>query len=600
MAFRINMRGTPDLHSVLLFCLIYGFIQKRALCGELSCYMDFIETLICTYEAEHGSEDELTELSATWFIDYDDDSLEHCILTKSAKENLLTTYECQMNMELFTGGDTICIKMTKTVGGQPEESNECKVFHLSEIFMPYPPFNLSVSHSDGYNFSWNTKYESVEHYLLHGELEYELSYRKEEDSLENQRSIFTQVDRKNLLLVQTLFQGGTEYMSRVRAKPRTASLYKGRWSEWSPPLVWKTEDNDDLAGKMLVLKSWLPTTAVCLVVLIALIFAYCHVPQRLWKKMSVLIPDPAPFFKPLYLGHDGDFKSWLGTSYTLTTMDLFDWGVTLPDVMEVCSQQLSIHPTEEEATEDHKSNACSSGIGVQHQEQSRFLIPCQSSISKVGAQSYGHVSSDTAAEFDEATLCCPQLTTFRIKVEGYTELGFEDQTSELDKHASLAGSPEQTNTFAQGSVLFDQSTQFGRCHTTEAAKDPLRSLLEPNMSVLDLLLPKQSDSWDDMVAQSYPSRDEAIRGEVPDDSLSSNSGNGEEFGYPRMKLDLDTIDSGFADSECGSPVECEFDKNMLAQAQSGFSFGSTVLGADEQPTRNYVKQWISHNSISED
>ncbi|XP_069065989.1 interleukin-21 receptor isoform X1 [Pleurodeles waltl] len=611
MAYRINMRRAPDVYSVLLFCLMYGFIQKCALCGELRCYVDFIETLICTCEAEHGSADELYELYATWSIDSDDDDSEHCNLTKSAKEDLLTTYECQMNMQSFSAGDTIRINMTKTRGGQPEESKECKVFNLNEIFTPYPPFNLSVSYSDGYNFSWNTKYESTEHYTLHGQLEYELSYSKKEDSWKNQRSVFTQVDRKNLLLVQSLFQGGTEYMSRVRAKPRTTSEYKGPWSEWSPPLVWRTDHDDDLTGKMLVLKSWLPTTAVCVVVLMALIFAYCHVPQRLWKKMSVLIPDPAPFFKPLYLGHDGDFKSWLGTSYTLATMDLFDWGVTLPDVMEVCSQQLSIHPTKEEATEvdeDHKSNACLPGVGVQRQEQSRFLIPCQSSISKVGAQSYGYVSSDTdtAAEFDEATPCSPQMSSFRVevnygvKVEGFPELNLEDQTSDLENGLSLADSPEQNKTYAQDSVLLDQSTQLGRCCTTEAAKHPLISLLEPNMSVLDLLLHKQADSWDDMVSQSYHSQDEVTYREVPYDSFSSNSGNGEEFGYPRMKLDLDTIDSGFADSECGSPVECEFDNNMLAQAQSALSLGSTVLGADNQHTRNYVKQWIADNSISDD
>ncbi|KAL2101679.1 hypothetical protein ACEWY4_003440 [Coilia grayii] len=56
-----------------------------------------------------------------------------------------------------------------------------------------------------------------------------------------------------------------------------------------------------------------------------------------------------------------------------------------------------------------------------------------------------------------------------------------------------------------------------------------------------------------------------------------------EDGYPRVKLDLDTVDSGFLESNCSSPV---FDQGEQIETDAlhigGFSHSS------------YVKQWVAH------
>lgn len=48
-----------------------------------------------------------------------------------------------------------------------------------------------------------------------------------------------------------------------------------------------------------------------------------------------------------------------------------------------------------------------------------------------------------------------------------------------------------------------------------------------------------------------------------------------EAGSPPAGLDMDTFDSGFAGSDCGSPVECDF-----------------ISPRDEGPPRSYLRQWV--------
>ena len=48
-----------------------------------------------------------------------------------------------------------------------------------------------------------------------------------------------------------------------------------------------------------------------------------------------------------------------------------------------------------------------------------------------------------------------------------------------------------------------------------------------------------------------------------------------EAGSPPVGLDMNTFDSGFADSDCGSPVESDFSSPR-----------------DEEPPRSYLRQWV--------
>lgn len=68
------------------------------------------------------------------------------------------------------------------------------------------------------------------------------------------------------------------------------------------------------------------------------------------------------------------------------------------------------------------------------------------------------------------------------------------------------------------------------------------------------------------------------------DSFSSNERS--DDGYPHLELDLDTIDSGFQDSDCNSPVETEI------------KLKRPVLGEAGNLHSNYIRQWVTYSSAS--
>lgn len=67
------------------------------------------------------------------------------------------------------------------------------------------------------------------------------------------------------------------------------------------------------------------------------------------------------------------------------------------------------------------------------------------------------------------------------------------------------------------------------------------------------------------------------------DSFSSNEQS--DYGYPQIGLDLDTIDSGFLESECSSPVSSE--------CEGGERMDTSILGGTAGTHSNYVKQWVA-------
>lgn len=72
-------------------------------------------------------------------------------------------------------------------------------------------------------------------------------------------------------------------------------------------------------------------------------------------------------------------------------------------------------------------------------------------------------------------------------------------------------------------------------------------------------------------------------------SLDSFSSAGRsEDGYPNIVLDLDTIDSGFLESECSSPVQSDFSNKEDIE--------DVVISVPQHSRTNYVKQWVNANS----
>ncbi|MEE6522051.1 hypothetical protein FKM82_020456, partial [Ascaphus truei] len=301
----MKMKKKSELQATPFIWLLYLSIEITTCCEDLRCYVDYIDTLTCEYdtvkEAKHGISYNLT---TTWTVE-DPEADTPCPLIQSANTH---KYTCWADMSFFSSEDTFNISIQRTVYGQRDSAQDCGPFLLSENFVPATPYNLSVSFSDNYNISWKTMYEGPLHFLRDGEVAYELSYRKEEDSWENQKCIHILEDEKNVILLKSSFQEDAEYVARVRAKPGNTSMYHGAWSEWSSPTTWRTQMDVNGNGNTWPFKNWIALLCGGIIIAIMVMFKPLKLPQRLWKNVWVFVPSPAFFFKPLYMGHNGDFK----------------------------------------------------------------------------------------------------------------------------------------------------------------------------------------------------------------------------------------------------------------------------------------------------
>nr|XP_033770912.1 interleukin-21 receptor isoform X2 [Geotrypetes seraphini] len=596
LAFEISMKNAPAPKAVLVYFLVYGVVQNTKCCEDLTCFIDYIETLTCTYKIGHrGTNGMLYNLTTTWNTENPED-MAPCNLIQFSRNGSHAVFTCTISMKYFTSEDKFTVHIMETDGKDYKDSKECPEIAVIENFKPYPPFNLTISLSEDYNICWQTAYES--NYLLQDELEYELRYKKKYDTWENHHSVPITRDEKNVLLLQSSFHANTVYVAQVRAKPRSNSDYKGVWSDWSTSLTWKTKEGK---GKsFLGSKPWIYVVLSLLGLLPLVIFAFFKL-KRIWKQVWALTPDPEPFFKPLYMGHNGDFKSWLGASYTMT-IDFFDCGIVLPEILQVYKHipQQSSKADFKEVDKHHKLSSCKSCLPVHSKEQSKSMNSCVTDGSAIKDKSYGHVSIDTVTVAVEGTPCCPQCPcNSREKHDQY--VGDNDDSGDIvystkkSRNDHIESELLMADSSAQEDIMSSGSTpmaSYRRLHEIESISEPmqgfLRSSLGPNLNILDLLC-VQHDEWDLDSPTSYQA--------THDESISYDS-DAEHVGYPRICLDMDTIDSGFVDSDCSSPTESEFEKNNITQTDSSDSSGSVQLQEANQCTRSYVKQWISCTSTT--
>ncbi|XP_074866945.1 interleukin-21 receptor [Carettochelys insculpta] len=588
----IRMRNKLQLQAIPFFLLL----QHTTCCEDLLCFVDYVQTLTCIQKTDLS--ETLYNLTATWLSE----SFKHsCNLNQSSRNATHTRYMCSMEMLELNSDDKFRVDVTKLVDGHYTTCSACSEFLLSENIKPYPPFNLTATFSDGYNISWETIYQNSLFYFLNNELEYELRYKKKSDTWENQKSKVIPEDKRSVVLLPLEFQRDTDYEFQVRARPGPNSDYLGVWSEWSSPLTLTTEPEDSPGARWLV-----SLLAFALVAVSITVFLTRH--HSVWKKLGGFIPDPAPFFKPLYVVHNGDFKKWVGASCTKATLDFFDWGIVLPEVLEVYNKHLSCNTGAEalkELNRDHLSQPCASCLTM-HSQNNQSHLSSLNSTSGGQDQSYGHLSIETVTVADEFISCCPQCNCNNAhrdhehlddddddrdddREDGYPKVNLDGDNSETSCCPPVAALHAQDNIISSGSMSVQHSWKSVSpvVHLTmaEAQVGGMESILEGFC--------RSPEQWDleSPVSLSPPDGESVSYSDGPYDFSSPSARTGD--GYPTICLDLDTIDSGFVDSDCGSPTECEFEKN--SQTNSGCISGSITLENEgEDFPRSYVKQWVSY------
>ncbi|XP_075140618.1 interleukin-21 receptor-like [Leptodactylus fuscus] len=494
-------------------------------CQDLLCYVDFYDKLTCEYRKDQDLNTSVSyTLSASWTFEEWNTT---CLLVECEKKH---EYICTIDMDDFSSDDLCEITITTNINGRYQSNQNCQPFKIGDKFKPLPPVNLTVSLHDDYNISWETYYDA--HVMRSGELVYELSYKKERESWLNQTTLQILEDEKNLILLRTLLQGGEQYKARIRAQPKntSTSIYHGEWSEWSASVTWTTPDVDQNIKTQIGTISWIMSG---MLVFLGIVMTCCRYTPIMWKKVWVLVPDPEPFFKPLYKGHEGDFKSWLGPHYAPFPIPPLDGSCGYPEVLEI----------------DYQSSG-------NHKEVKKPLLP------------------KSCMKENPAMRCSSQCPPSTTTTDGSTN---ERDSSEDDGYPSM-----DLDSDNMWDHLLDQGSKLQS--TVMLQEDILRS----NTNMLDLVSIPPED-WEVPESPSPEDDENVFYNDDNYNPLSPDSSNSGNFGYPRICLDMDTIDSGFVDSECGSPVDSDFgNSDITTKPQNPDPYDEE----DDICDRHYVQQWV--------
>ncbi|XP_052536153.1 interleukin-21 receptor isoform X3 [Tympanuchus pallidicinctus] len=559
--------------------IVFSLSKPAAACREnLTCFVDYVQTLSCLLRNDLGASS--YNITATW-VDEDDpeNTVAACSLLELSRSTNHTEYICTVDMTELLADIKVQVDVTEIADRQHVISRS---FYMRE--------------NKGYNISWETIYQNPLFYFLNEELEYQLRYKRGADTWETQKIKSVHEDKRTLVILPWELQGNTEYEFQVRARPREDTGYYGFWSEWSSRLTLKTSP---AAVTQRAGMEWMLFFIVAMVIT-ASITTFLAKQQSLWKKIAC-IPDPSAFFKPLYLMYNGDFKKWVGTSHMKMTIDLFEWEIVPSEVLEVFSMRPSNCTSQEEIKELKNDLPCKPCVSCLTAPVQDSLLSGVNSSSVTQDRSYGHLSIDTVTVADEFTPCNCQCNCNRMYREqkhnsdedsagenGYPKVNIDDEDRRPSSALHLSDVSSQDKILASGSM------STGHLRTAGApGHQKVEEAVEGGMGSILEALCLHPNPWDLENPASLPSPD--------GESVSYSEGSCDFFprsarpgdSYPMICLDLDTIDSGFVDSDCGSPVDCDFEQNSQTNC------GSVSLEQEgEDFPRSYVKQWISCHADS--
>ncbi|KAL6046472.1 hypothetical protein STEG23_021433 [Scotinomys teguina] len=513
------------LAAPLLLLILQGVWD----CLDLTCYTDYLWTITCILETLNLHPNTLT---LTWQDDYEElqDKETSCSLHRSGHNTTHVQYTCHMPLSGFMSDDVFTVNMMDHSGNN---SQECGSFVLAESIKPAPPFNVTVTFSGRYDISWRSDYEEPAFYVLRGKLQYELQYRNLRDPYAVRPvTKLISVDSNNVSLLPGDFHKGSVYQLQVRAAPQPGTSFRGTWSEWSDPVIFQTQAEEPEAGldPHLMLLLMIGLTPVLIFMGLKI-----HLPWRLWKKVWAPVPSPENFFQPLYREHSGNFKKWVDTPFTASSLELAPQNPTANSVLQVHDEHLSSYPA--------KGKKSLGPPGLEEQLEcdgvaepgpwctvSLAAGPGHSAYSEERDRPYGLVSIDTVIVGDAE---CPCAWPCSCGNDGYPALNLDAGPNAED-------------------LLLVTNTTFLSCGCVSGSGLRLGGSPGSLLDRLRLPLAEERD-W-----TAGPPWRTGSQGGVSESEVGSPSG-----------LDMDTFDSGFAGSDCGSPVE-----------------------SDEGPPRSYLRQWV--------
>ncbi|XP_069860390.1 interleukin-21 receptor [Dipodomys merriami] len=458
--------------------LLLLMLQTGWGCSDLSCYTDYLQTITCVLETWTPHPHPLT---LTWLDPYGEleDKVTSCSLRRTSRNATHAQYTCRMNVSQFMADDIFSVNATDQSGS----SQECGSFVLAYSIKPAPPYHVTAAAAPSGlgNVSWRSDYDDggAAYHPLRHRLQYQLQLREREGAGARRAvTALVSVDARSASLPPGRLRPGRRYELRVRAAAQPG-LFQGTWSEWSEPAAFQVPPGGPEANWELLLLLLLAVLATGLVFL----GLKTRLPWRLWKRLWAPVPSPRYFFGPLYESHSGDFKKWVGASFTASSLELGSGGPA-PSALQLQPAGRARSPPETPPGPPGRDGAPEGGAAGED-----------------GERPYGLVSIDTV-----------------------TVTGADGPRARPRSDDGYPAAP-----LPCGCV---------------SARGP--GLGGPGP-------PPGEGRW--AAGPPWPSDSEA-------DS-------------PPAGLDMDTFDSGFAGSDCGSPVESDF-----------------VGVREEGPPRSYIRQWV--------
>ncbi|XP_051877905.1 interleukin-21 receptor-like isoform X2 [Pristis pectinata] len=509
--------------------------------------------------------------------------------------------------------------MTKSHGVETS-SAMCSNFSTAENIKLIAPFNFTVSTIDpceAYNFTWQIVYGEMDYI---NEIEYELRYKRMQDNWELQISKYDQSNRGLLQLVASELAEDTEHVAQIRSRPAVNSGYKGIWSDWSPPVKWKTDLCKTNTGQVSLIM------IVCGVVSVIFVFiaVMTNKPERLWKKLWVITPDPAPFFKPLFVEHGGNFTKWVNARYPDALYEISEKNAMVlekGDTVQVYDGPIALDKTLmmglkpwEKQSDIHSSwqALCDPSTCTSAHSRGQF----GNNIQQWKDKSYGRVSIDTVTVTDESSCSHCKYKSKPIRPPYMTQCN----SNPARENSNVQNYPPSSQFFTHLNPLTSGAPQ--PCNNTTPLNG-MMSLLQSSGgldgtdgNILDLQCLNIGD-WDpenetfslNDEDASWADRNVSEGGSWSDgslDAISSCSRLEPDLGYPKVSLDLDTVDSGFTETDpyFMTAVDLGCNNNM---GTDGAAYGkepndNSLANSEEQKQyyRSYVKQWVKSPSTSAD
>ncbi|NXE93867.1 IL2RB protein, partial [Menura novaehollandiae] len=362
--------------------------------SSLTCWYDSRAALFCDWDPGRDLAEAACQLEILsyrgfcdrWLFSLPEQQKKHCQLPKAKHmtglRRCIKTFNQNINIQCFTISDRLNLSVHCHIG---ENNNIIPVQIIN--FSPFtniklrPPGNLQLVNitENTSNLTWSLNISS--HYL-DGKREYQVRYRHVSQSWEEATNL--PIEHDQMWANFERLSPNSKYEAAVRARPSARSTYKGVWSDWSKPVLWRTHADQT---------SWplLPVLIVSTFVFVIIGTAFLINLRTLkWFKniLKIHIPDPEKFFPPLVSVHGGDIQKWLSSPFSTSSycVNSTNPEISVLEVMQKNDQESrfllskgTLTPDPPLETSVHSVSSCftNQGYFFFHLSNSFEIEPCQ-------------------------------------------------------------------------------------------------------------------------------------------------------------------------------------------------------------------------------